>query len=147
MRQKNLPHNPEVAGSNPVSASEKGIQEKNLVSFFMPCDRRVPGAAAPTAAGGRRRKVLQARNREFRRQNAERESGRPDFEVGKAGSNPVSASEKGIQEKNLVSFFMPCDRRVFTDLGIGKKKINRDDWRPAHLQYEGYYQAGQHQGA
>ena len=147
MRQKNLPHNPEVAGSNPVSASEKGIQEKNLVSFFMPCDRRVPGAAAPTAAGGRRRKVMQARNREFRRQNAERESGRPDFEVGKAGSNPVSASEKGIQEKNLVSFFMPCDRRVFTDLGIGKKKINRDDWRPAHLQYEGYYQAGQHQGA
>ena len=76
---------------------------ENLVSFFMPCDRRVPGAAAPTAAGGRRRKVMQARNREFRRQNAERESGRPDFEVGKAGSNPVSASEKGIQEKNLVS--------------------------------------------
>ena len=140
-------HNPEVAGSNPVSASEKEIQEKILYLFFMPCDRRVPGAAAPTAAGGRRRKVMQARNREFRRQNAERESGRPDFEVGKAGSNPVSASEKGIQEKNLVSFFMPCDRRVFTDLGIGKKKINRDDWRPAHLQYEGYYQAGQHQGA
>lgn len=26
------------------------------------------------------------------------------------------------------------------------EKINRDDWRPAHLQYEGYYQAGQHQG-
>ena len=48
---------------------------------------------------------MQARNREFRGQNAERESGRPDFEVGKAGSNPVSASEKGIQEKNLVSFF------------------------------------------
>ena len=67
----------------------------------MPCDRRVPGAAAPTAAGGRRRKVMQARNREFRRQNAERESGRPDFEVGKAGSNPVSASEKEIQEKIL----------------------------------------------
>ena len=89
------------AGSNPVSASEKGIQEKNLVSFFVLCDRRVPGAAAPTAAGGRRRKVMQARNREFRRQNAERESGRPDFEVGKAGSNPVSASEKGIQEKIL----------------------------------------------
>ena len=44
---------------------------------------------------------MKARNREFRRQNAERESGRPDFEVGKAGSNPVSASEKGIQEKIL----------------------------------------------
>ena len=89
---------------------------------------------------------MQARNREFRRLNAERESGRPDFEVGKAGSNPVSASEKEIQEKSLVSFFMPCDRWVFADLGIGKKKINRDDWRPVHLQYEGYYQAGQHQG-
>ena len=95
---------------------------------------------------------MQARNREFRRLNAERESGRPDFEVGKAGSNPVSAikkrdtSEKEIQEKILYLFFMSCDRRVFTDLGIGKKKLNRDDWRPAHLQYEGYYQAGQHQG-
>ena len=44
---------------------------------------------------------MQARNREFRGLNAERESGRPDFEVGKAGSNPVSASEKGIQEKIL----------------------------------------------
>ena len=108
MRQKNLPHNPEVAGSNPVSASEKEIQEKNLVSFFMPCDRRVPGAAAPTAAGGRRRKVMQARNREFRGQNAERESGRPDFEVGKAGSNPVSASEKEIQEKILYLFLCPA---------------------------------------
>ena len=94
-------HNPEVAGSNPVSAIEKRDTRKNLVSFFMPCDRRVPGAAAPTAAGGRRRKVMQARNREFRRLNAERESGRPDFEVGKAGSNPVSASEKEIQEKIL----------------------------------------------
>ena len=71
----------------------------------MPCDRRVPGAAAPTAAGGRRRKVMQARNREFRGQNAERESGRPDFEVGKAGSNPVSAIEKRDTRKNLVSFF------------------------------------------
>ena len=89
---------------------------------------------------------MQARNREFRGQNAERESGRPDFEVGKAGSNPVSAIKKRDTRENLVSFFMPCDRRVFTDLGIGKKKINRDDWRPAHLQYEGYYQAGQHQG-
>ena len=67
----------------------------------MPCDRWVSGAAAPTAAGGRRRKVMQARNREFRRLNAERESGRPDFEVGKAGSNPVSAIEKEIQEKIL----------------------------------------------
>lgn len=89
---------------------------------------------------------MQARNREFRRQNAERESGRPDFEVGKAGSNPVSAIKKRDTRENLVSFFMPCDRWVFTDLEIGKKKINRDDWRPAHLQYEGYYQAGQHQG-
>ena len=85
----------------------------------MPCDRRVSGAAAPTAAGGRRRKVMQARNREFRGLNAERESGRPDFEVGKAGSNPVSAikkrdtSEKEIQEKILYLFFMPCDRRGF----------------------------------
>ena len=112
----------------------------------MPCDRRVPGAAAPTAAGGRRRKVMQARNREFRRQNAERESGRPDFEVGKAGSNPVSASEKEIQEKILYLFLCPATDGVFTNLGIGKKKLNRDDWRPAHLQYEGYYQAGQHQG-
>ena len=84
-----------------VSAIKKRDTRENLVSFFMPCDRRVPGAAAPTAAGGRRRKVMQARNREFRRLNAERESGRPDFEVGKAGSNPVSASEKGIQEKIL----------------------------------------------
>ena len=74
----------------------------------MLCDRRVPGAAAPTVAGGRRRKVLQARNREFRRQNAERESGRPDFEVGKAGSNPVSASEKEIQEKILYLFLCPA---------------------------------------
>ena len=71
----------------------------------MPCDRRVPGAAAPTAAGGRRRKVMQARNREFRGQNAERESGRPDFEVGKAGSNPVSAIKKRDTRENLVSFF------------------------------------------
>ena len=89
------------AGSNPVSASEKEIQEKILYLFFMPCDRRVSGAAAPTAAGGRRRKVMQARNREFRGLNAERESERPDFEVGKAGSNPVSASEKEVQEKIL----------------------------------------------
>ena len=42
---------------------------------------------------------MQARNREFRGLNAERESGRPDFEVGKAGSNPVSAIEKEVQEK------------------------------------------------
>ena len=116
------------AGSNPVSASEKGIQEKNLVSFFVLCDRRVSGAAAPTAAGGRRRKVMQARNREFRRQNAERESGRPDFEVGKAGSNPVSAikkrdtSEKEIQEKILYLFFMPCDRRGFYRFRNWKKE-------------------------
>ena len=47
--------------------------------------------------------MMQARNREFRRLNAERESGRLDFEVGKAGSNPVSAIEKEIQEKSLVS--------------------------------------------
>ena len=73
--------------------------------FLMPCDRRVPGAAAPTAAGGRRRKVMQARNREFRRLNAEREGGRPDFEVGKAGSNPVSAIKKRDTRENLVSFF------------------------------------------
>ena len=71
----------------------------------MPCDRRVPGAAAPTAAGGRRRKVMQARNREFRGQNAERESGRPDFEVGKAGSNPVSASEKERYKRKSCIFF------------------------------------------
>ena len=89
------------AGSNPVSAIKKRDTRENLVSFFMPCDRRVSGAAPPTAAGGRRRKVMQARNREFRRLNAERESGQPDFEVGKAGSNPVSASEKEIQEKIL----------------------------------------------
>ena len=49
---------------------------------------------------------MQARNREFRRLNAERESGRPDFEVGKAGSNPVSAIEKRDTRKNLVSFFL-----------------------------------------
>lgn len=59
----------------------------------------------------------------------------------------ATRTKKRDTRENLVSFFMPCDRRVFTDLGIGKKKINRDDWRPAHLQYEGYYQAGQHQGA
>ena len=46
---------------------------------------------------------MQARNREFRRLNAERESGRPDFEVGKAGSNPVSASEKRDTREDLVS--------------------------------------------
>ena len=51
---------------------------------------------------------MQARNREFRRQNAERESGRPDFEVGKAGSNPVSAIEKRDTRKNLVSFLCPA---------------------------------------
>ena len=51
---------------------------------------------------------MQARNREFRGQNAERESGRPDFEVGKAGSNPVSASEKEIQEKILYLFLCPA---------------------------------------
>ena len=95
---------------------------------------------------------MQARNREFRRQNAERESGRPDFEVGKAGSNPVSAIEKEVQEKkrykrkSCIFFLCPATDGVFTDLGIGKKKLNRGDWRPAHLQYEGYYQAGQHQG-
>ena len=93
------------AGSNPASASEKEIQEKSLVSFFMPCDRRVSGAAAPTAAGGRRRKVMQARNREFRRQNAERESGRPDFEVGKAGSNPASAIKKRYKRKSCIFFY------------------------------------------
>ena len=72
----------------------------------MPCDRRVSGAAAPTAAGGRRRKVMQARNREFRRLNAEREGGRLDFEVGKAGSNPASAIKKRDTRENLVSFFL-----------------------------------------
>ena len=88
---------------------------------------------------------MQARNREFRRQNAERESGRPDFEVGKAGSNPVSASEKEIQEKILYLFLCPATDRFLQIYEL--EKINRDDWRPAHLQYEGYYQAGQHQGA
>ena len=110
------------AGSNPVSAIKKRDTRENLVSFFMPCDRRVPGAAAPTAAGGRRRKVMQARNREFRRQNAERESGRPDFEVGKAGSNPVSASEKEVQERILYLFLMPCDRRGFYRFRNWKKE-------------------------
>jgi hypothetical protein len=52
---------------------------------------------------------MQARNREFRGLNAEREGGRPDFEVGKAGSNPVSAIKKKDARENLVSFFMPCD--------------------------------------
>ena len=66
---------------------------------------------------------MQARNREFRGQNAERESGRPDFEVGKAGSNPVSASEKGIQEKILYLFFMPCDRRGFYRFMNWKKSM------------------------
>ncbi len=102
--------------------AKKRYKKKSLVSFFMPCDRRVSGAAAPTAAGGRRRKVMQARNREFRRQNAERESGRPDFEVGKAGSNPVSASEKEIQEKILYLFLMPCDRRGFYRFRNWKKE-------------------------
>ena len=87
---------------------------------------------------------MQARNREFRGQNAERESGRPDFEVGKAGSNPVSASEKGIQEKILYLFLCPATDGFLQIYEL--EKINRDDWRPAHLQYEGYYQAGQHQG-
>ena len=48
---------------------------------------------------------MQARNREFRGQNAERESGRPDFEVGKAGSNPVSASEKERYKRKSCIFF------------------------------------------
>lgn len=89
---------------------------------------------------------MQARNREFRRQNAERESGRPDFEVGKAGSNPVSAIKKRDTRENLVSFFYALRPTGFLQI-YELEKINRDDWRPAHLQYEGYYQAGQHQGA
>ena len=95
----------------------------------MPCDRRVPGAAAPTAAGGRRRKVMQARNREFRRLNAERESGRPDFEVGKAGSNPVSAIKKEIQEKILYLFFyaLRLKKRCFTPIGRRCAKIKLDE--------------------
>ena len=112
-----------------ISAIEKRDTRKNLVSFFMPCDRRVPGAAAPTAAGGRRRKVMQARNREFRRLNAERESGRPDFEVGKAGSNPVSAIEKRDTRKNLVSFFyaLRLKKRCFTPIGRRCAKIKPDE--------------------
>ena len=91
----------------------------------MPCDRRVSGAAAPTAAGGRRRKVMQARNREFRRLNAEREGGRPDFEVGKAGSNPVSAIKKRDTRENLVSFFYALrpKKRCFTPIGRRCAKI------------------------
>ena len=66
---------------------------------------------------------MQARNREFRRQNAERESGRPDFEVGKAGSNPVSASEKEIQEKILYLFYaLRLKKRCFTPIGAGAPK-------------------------
>ena len=34
MRRKNLSHNPEVAGSNPVSAIKKRDTRENLVSFF-----------------------------------------------------------------------------------------------------------------
>ena len=72
---------------------------------------------------------MQARNREFRRQNAERESGRPDFEVGKAGSNPVSAIEKKDTRKNLVSFFYALrpKKRCFTPIGRRCAKIKPDD--------------------
>ena len=117
------------AGSNPVSAIKKRDTRENLVSFFMPCDRRVPGAAAPTAASGRRRKVMQARNREFRRLNAEREGGRPDFEVGKAGSNPVSAIKKRDTRENLVSFFyaLRLKKRCFTPIGRRCAKIKLDE--------------------
>lgn len=108
-----------------ISAIKKRDTRENLVSFFMPCDRRVPGAAAPTAASGRRRKVMQARNREFRRLNAEREGGRPDFEVGKAGSNPVSAIKKRDTRGNLVSFFyaLRLKKRCFTPIGRRCAKI------------------------
>ena len=95
----------------------------------MPCDRRVSGAAAPTAASGRRRKVMQARNREFRGLNAEREGGRPDFEVGKAGSNPVSAIKKRDTRENLVSFFnaLRPEKRCFTPIGRRCAKIKLDE--------------------
>ena len=60
---------------------------------------------------------MQARNREFRGQNAERESGRPDFEVGKAGSNPVSAIKKrDTREKSCIFFLCPVTDGFFTDL-------------------------------
>ena len=78
----------------------------------MPCDRRVPGAAAPTAASGRRRKVMQARNREFRRLNAERRSGRPDFEVGKQVQILSPQSKREIQEKILYLFLCPATEKA-----------------------------------
>ena len=98
--------------------SKREIQEKSCIFFYATLRPTGSRAAAPTAAGGRRRKVMQARNREFRRLNAERESGRPDFEVGKAGSNPVSAIEKRDTRKILYLFLCPAtEKRCFTRLG------------------------------
>ena len=49
-------HNPEVAGSNPVSASEKEIQEKILYLFLCPATDGFPGLQhrpLPVAEEGR----------------------------------------------------------------------------------------------
>lgn len=68
-------------------------------------------------------------NPEFRRLNAEREGGRPDFEVGKAGSNPVSAIKKRDTRENLVSFFytLRLKKRCFTPIGRRCAKIKLDE--------------------
>lgn len=68
------------------------------------------------------------------------------MKVAHIGYRPSPQAKKRYKKKVLYLFLCSATDGVFTDLGIGKKKLNRDDWRPAHLQYEGYYQAGQHQG-
>ena len=56
---------------------------------------------------------MQARNREFRRLNAERESGRPDFEVGKAGSNPGLRNQKErYKRKSCIFFLCPAPEKA-----------------------------------
>ena len=135
-----------------VSAIEKEIQEKSLVSFFY--------ALRPTGSRGCstdrcrwQKKEGDAGEKSGVPRTERREGERTTRFRGGQGrfksclrNRKRGTREKEIQEKILYLFLCPATDGFFTDLGIGKKKLNRDDWRPAHLQYEGYYQAGQHQG-
>ena len=90
-----------------VSAMKKGVQEKILCSFLLQtCDLRVPEAAGATAAGGREREPLQARNRERADKTQCGRAGDLDSEVVKHRFKSCLRNEKRSTRKNLVLFFI-----------------------------------------
>ena len=78
----------------------------------MPCDRRVPGAAPPTAAGGRRRKAEQARNREYAERTQRR---RADDQISRWARQVQilsPQSKREIQEEILYLFLYPATEKA-----------------------------------